>query len=90
MMKWQTLNIYTYYHILTRGEFVVNMTLSIPAELKQRMDSFEEINWSAVAREAFDEKIRDMEFIKGFKAKSRITEEDAMKWGAEIGRKLKK
>jgi len=43
--------------------------------VKQKMDTFAEINWSAVARGAFDEKIKDLEFIKKFKAKSAITEE---------------
>jgi len=69
---------------------MVNVTLSIPNELKQKMDSFAEINWSAVAREAFDEKVRDLEFIKKFKSKSRITEEDALKWGAELNKNLAK
>ena len=69
---------------------MVNITLSIPNELKQKMDSFAEINWSAVAREAFDEKVRDLEFIKKFKSKSRITEEDALKWGAELNKNLAK
>ena len=69
---------------------MVNVTLSIPNELKQKMDTFAEINWSAVAREAFDEKIKDMEFIKKFKAKSTLTEEDALKWGAELNRNLAK
>ena len=32
--------------------------------MKIKMDNFAEINWSAVAREAFDGKIRDMEIIK--------------------------
>ena len=50
---------------------MVNVTLSIPNELKQKMDSLAEINWSAVAREAFDEKIKDMEFIKKFKFRKR-------------------
>ena len=69
---------------------MVNVTLSIPNELKQKMDTFAELNWSAVAREAFDEKIRDMEFIKKFKAKSTITEENALKWGAELNKNLAK
>ena len=69
---------------------MVNVTLSIPVELKQKMDLFAEINWSAVAREAFDEKVRDLEFIKKFKAKSAITEEDALKWGSELNRNLAK
>ena len=67
---------------------MVNVTLSIPNELKQKMDTFAEINWSAVAREAFNEKIRDMEFIKKFKAKSKITEKDALKWGKEVSKAL--
>ncbi|MFH1134311.1 MAG: hypothetical protein V1735_07545 [Nanoarchaeota archaeon] len=67
---------------------MVNVTLSIPIELKQRMDSFAEINWSAVAREAFDEKVRDMEFIKKFKANSSITEDDALRWGKELNKNL--
>jgi hypothetical protein len=67
---------------------MVNVTLSIPNELKQKMDTFAEINWSAVAREAFDEKIRDMDFIKKFRAKSTITEQDAIKWGKEVSRAL--
>jgi len=69
---------------------MVNVTLSIPVDLKQKMDSFAEINWSAVAREAFDDKIRDLEFIKKFKAKSSITEEDAIKWGRELNKSLAK
>lgn len=63
---------------------MVNITLSVPNDLKSRMDSFVEINWSAVAREAFDEKIRDMELIKKFKAKSTLTEEEALRLGREL------
>ena len=49
---------------------MVNITLSVPERLKKEMDSFAEINWSAVAREAFREKIVDLEFLKKFKEKS--------------------
>lgn len=69
---------------------MVNVTLSIPSDLKNRMDNFAEINWSAVAREAFDEKIKDLEFIKKFKAKSTLTEEDALKLGKELNERLVK
>ena len=67
---------------------MVNVTLSLPVELKQKMDSFEEINWSAVAREAFDEKIKDLNLIKKFKAKSTLTEEDALRLGNEVSKAL--
>lgn len=69
---------------------MVNITLSIPNELKNRMDVFAEINWSAVAREAFDDKIKDLEFIKKFKAKSKLTEEDALRLGKELNKNLAK
>ncbi len=69
---------------------MTNITLSIPGDLKSRMDAFAEINWSAVAREAFDEKIRDLELIKKFKAKSTMTEEDAIKLGRELNERLAK
>jgi len=69
---------------------MVSVTLSIPSELKNRMDLFEEINWSAVAREAFDEKIKDLEFLKKFKAKSTLTEEDAIALGRERNKNLAK
>lgn len=69
---------------------MVNVTLSIPQDLKQRMDSLQEINWSAVAREAFDEKLKDLETIKLFKAKSTFTEADAIKLGRELNNNLAK
>ncbi|MDD3175082.1 MAG: hypothetical protein PHU51_01240 [Candidatus Nanoarchaeia archaeon] len=69
---------------------MVNLTLSIPSELKTKMDCFSEINWSAVAREAFNEKVNELEFIKHFKSKSKITEKDAIKLGRELNKKLQK
>jgi hypothetical protein len=69
---------------------MVNITLSVPNELKSKMGSFTEINWSAVAREAFDEKVRDLELIRKFKAKSTMTEEDALKLGRELNKQLAK
>lgn len=69
---------------------MVNITLSIPGELKGRMDSFAEINWSAVARQAFVEKIRDLELIRKFKAKSTLSEEEALKLGKELNKRLAK
>jgi len=69
---------------------MVNITLSIPKELKRKMDLFIEINWSAVAREAFKEKISDLEFLKQFKQQSKITEEEALNLGKELNEKLAK
>lgn len=77
-------------YILLQVRTMVNATFSIPVDLKKKMDSFEEINWSAVAREAFNDKIHDLEFIKRFKAKSTMTEADALRLGKELNRNLAK
>ncbi len=69
---------------------MANITLSVPERLKKEMDSFAEINWSAVAREAFREKIVDLEFLKKFKEKSKLSEKDALRLGKEINKKLAK
>lgn len=69
---------------------MVNVTLSIPTDLKHKMENFAEINWSAVAREAFDEKINDLEFIKKFKSKSTLSEKDAINLGKELNKRLAK
>ena len=69
---------------------MVSITLAVPVELKHKMDVFEEINWSAVAREAFARKVNDLEFIKKFKSESTMTEEDAIRMGRELNARLAK
>ena len=54
-----------------------NISVSIPDGLKQKMGNLEEVNWSAVAREAFEEKIRQIEFLRKISGKSKLTEKDA-------------
>ena len=36
---------------------MVSVTLSVPEELKVEMDTFSDVNWSAVARDAIKNKI---------------------------------
>ena len=69
---------------------MVNMTLSVPTELKTQMDEFSEINWSEVARRAFKEKVKDLRFLKEFKSKSKLTEEDAIALGRKVNKSLRK
>jgi len=64
------------------------MTLAIPAELKHKLDEFPEINWSAVARQAFLEKIHDLELLRQFKKESRMTDEKALKLGKKLRKQL--
>jgi len=67
---------------------MTTMTLAVPVELKEKMDSFPEMNWSEVARQAFMQKVEDMEFLRKFKAKSRLAEADALKLGKEVSKSV--
>ena len=69
---------------------MTTMTLAVPVELKKKMDAFPETNWSEIARQAFMQRVRDMEFLKMFKEKSTLTEEDAVRLGREVNKKLAK
>lgn len=66
------------------------MTLAIPVELKSKMEEFPEMNWSEIARQAFAQKIKDMEFLREFKKNSSMTKVDALKLGSELNKKLSK
>lgn len=67
-----------------------NMTLSIPVELKQKMDCFKEINWSEVARQAILEKTLLMSRMNQLMASSRISEPETLCEGRKISRKVSK
>ncbi|MFH0874950.1 MAG: hypothetical protein V1859_03370 [archaeon] len=69
---------------------MTTMTLAIPTELKLKMDGFPEMNWSEVARQAFAQKLKDLEFLKKIKENSTMTQEDALKMGAELSKRLAK
>ncbi len=69
---------------------MTTMTLAVPDELKIKMGNFSEINWSEVARQAFIQKVRDLEILKKFKSDSTITEEDALRMGRELNERLAK
>jgi hypothetical protein len=69
---------------------MATMTLAIPSELRSRMDGFPEMNWSEIARQAFEQRIRDMEFLREFKKESTLTEKDAIRLGAQLNRRLAK
>ncbi len=67
---------------------MVSITLSVPEELKKEMDSFHEINWSAVARGAIKNRLLMLKKFKEFTKDSTLTEEDAIRWGKELNKKL--
>lgn len=67
-----------------------NMTLSIPLELKQKMDCFKEINWSEVARQAILEKTQIMSRMNQLMASSKISEPETLYEARKISRKVSK
>ena len=69
---------------------MTTMTLAVPSELKHKMENFPELNWSEVARQAFMQRIKDLEFLKRFKSDSTLTEEDALRLGRELNKSLAK
>ena len=69
---------------------MTTMTLAVPSELKHKMETFPEMNWSEVARQAFMQRIKDLEFLKKFKSDSNLTEEDALRLGRELNKNLAK
>ena len=70
------------------GDIMVNMTISIPGELKDDLDLFPEINWSEVARDSIKKKIAQLNFMKTFRIDSEISPKDALNLGREISELL--
>ena len=67
-----------------------NMTLSIPVELKSKMDRFKEINWSEVARQAIFQKTLLMDKMNQMMSSSKISEPETLYEARKINRKVSK
>jgi len=76
---------------------MANVTVTVPDEFKERMEGHPEINWSQVAREAFQEKITDLETIEMLReydaieeiaSKSELTEADVEEIAERIDRSM--
>jgi metal-responsive CopG/Arc/MetJ family transcriptional regulator len=63
---------------------MANITVSVDDNLKQQMDRHPEINWSEVARQAFQEKLEDLELMEKIASKSQLTEEDVEELSEKI------
>ena len=66
------------------------MTLSIPVELKAKMDRFKEINWSEVARQAIFQKTLLMDKMNQMMSSSKISEPETLYEARKINRKVSK
>ena len=69
---------------------MVSITLSVPQEMKEEMEKFPEINWSAVAREAIQNRMVLLQKFRAFSAQSSLTEQDAIRLGRQVNKELSK
>lgn len=71
-----------------------NMTLALPADLKEKMDKFKEINWSEVARQAIREKTMMLDRMNQMLSHSKLAEPEieynASKIKKAVAKKYKK
>lgn len=76
---------------------MANVTVTVPDEFKERMEDHPEINWSQVARQAFEEKISDLEALEKLKdleviddiaSRSELTEADVEEIAKSVDRAL--
>jgi hypothetical protein len=65
---------------------MTNITVSVNTDLKKRMEEHPEINWSEVARQAFQQKINDLDIMDEIASKSELTEEDVREISEQIDR----
>ena len=53
-----------------------NVTLSIPAELHEKMKKHSEMRWSDVVRKSISQKIEDLELMDKLTKRSKLTQAD--------------
>ena len=77
---------------------MANVTVTVPDEFKEDMEEHPEINWSQVARQAFERKIRDLQAVERLRdfevmdeiaRESDLTEEDVEEITQKIDRGMR-
>ncbi len=69
---------------------MATLSVSVPDDLRDQMNIMDEVNWSAVARKAFIDKVKQIEFLKQIAAKSKLTDADAKEISEKINRGMAK
>ena len=69
---------------------MTNITLAVPEDIKKEMEKFPEMNWSSIAREAIKKRIILLRKFKEFTKNSEFTEEEAVSFGRELNKSLRK
>ena len=69
---------------------MANVCVSVPEDMKKKMDNYGVINWSEVARLAFVERLKKLELADMLAADSQLTEADVQEIGKKIKREIAK
>ena len=81
-------NTYIWHILLTCVMSNINMTIVLPEELKEKIRRLKRVNWSEVARKAFEEEIKKIERVEAAGEIDRLRRESKVKWdGVEVIRK---
>lgn len=67
---------------------MTNMTLSVPEPLFEKMKAMKEMRWSEIARQAFENKIKETDFEESLLKKSKITANDIEEISSKIKREV--
>lgn len=55
---------------------MVNITITVPENLKDELKKHKEVNWSAVVRKAMEEHLRKLHIAESIGTKSKLTQKD--------------
>ncbi|HIH15560.1 MAG: hypothetical protein QT08_C0020G0029 [archaeon GW2011_AR17] len=69
---------------------MATLSVAVPDTLKKKMTQMEEVNWSAVARHAFEQKVNQIEFLKSLAKKSTLSTKDSEEISTKISKGMAK
>ncbi len=63
---------------------MVSVTVAVTPDLKQEMERYQDVNWSAVARDAIQRKLLVLQRMDELLKDSTLTEKDALSLGRKV------
>ena len=66
------------------------VSVSISENLKEKMAELDDINWSAVARKAFEHKVEQIDFLRKIAQKSKLSKTDALALSNTLNKEVNK
>ena len=64
---------------------MASVSVSVSDDMKRKLEEFDTVNWSAVARKAFESQLSKLEFMDKLTSKSKATDKDIV----ELSNKIK-